>query len=161
MEEFETSFENIRLIILREGINLKKLKFLIVFMGIISMFILGCSNDIKDGEQSIEVQKRIGDENNYDNFKVITDKEQVKKVREILDDIDWENVKVDMSRPADYRFSFPNPEAKVVLYELWISPDKDKVELVIDAESKYIQLDKNNSAELFEILTGEKLSDQK
>jgi hypothetical protein len=140
---------------------LKKLKFLIVFMGIISMFIVGCSNDIKDGEQSIEVQKRIGDKNNYEEFKVITDNEQVKKVKEILNDIDWENVKVDMARPADYRFSFPNPEAKVVLYELWISPNKDEVEIVIDAQSKYIHLDKKRSTKLFEILTGEKLSDLK
>ena len=69
-----------------------------------------------------------------------------------------------MARPADYRFGFrfknPDIEAKAVLYELWISPNKDKVELVIDAESKYAQLDKNKSALLFEILTGEKLSEQ-
>lgn len=130
-------------------------------MGLISMLIVGCSNDIKDGEHSIEVQKRIGDENNYESFNVITDNQQVKKAREILENIDWENAKVDMVHPADYRFSFPNPEAKVVLYELWISPDKDKVELVVDAESKYIQLDKNKSAELYEILTSEKLSDLK
>lgn len=48
-------------------------------MGIISTFIVGCSNDITDGEQTIEVLKRIGDENNYEDFKVITNNEQVKK----------------------------------------------------------------------------------
>jgi hypothetical protein len=86
-------------------------------------------------------------------------------VKDIINDIDWENVKVDMARPADYRFKFqfknPEIEAKAVSYELWISPNKDKVELVINAESKYIQLDKKRSAELFEILTGGKLSDLK
>jgi hypothetical protein len=48
-----------------------------------------------------------------------------------------------------------------LLYELWISPNNEQVELVIDIESKYVQLNKNKSAELFEILTGKKLSDVK
>ncbi|WP_445491725.1 hypothetical protein [Niallia sp. 03133] len=115
---------------------------------------------MEDEEQNIEVQKSSSDENKYKDFKEITNNEQVKKVKEIIDDIDWENAKVDMVRPADYRFVFqfknPEIEAKAVLYELWISPNKDKVELVIDAESKYIQLDKNKSSELFEILDGGK-----
>ena len=132
---------------------------------LISIFIVGCSNTLENEEQNIEVQKRIGDEYNYEDFKEITNSEKVKKVKEILNDIHWENAKVDMTRPADYRFGFeyenPNIEAKAVLYELWISPNKDKVELVIDAESKYAQLDKNKSAILFEIITGEKLSDLK
>lgn len=133
-------------------------------MGIISIFITGCSNPLKNEEQNIEVQKRIGDDDNYEDFKEITNNEQAQKVKEILNDINWENAKVDMVFPADYRFRFqfknPEIEAIAVLYELWISPNKDKVELVIDAESKYIQLDKKKSAELFEILTGEKLSEQ-
>jgi hypothetical protein len=142
---------------------LKNLKYLITFIGIISIFIVGCSNVIKSEEQYIKVQKRIGDENKYEDFREITDNEHVQKVKDILNDIDWENAKVDMARPADYRFiiQFKDPEieAKAVPYELWISPNKDKVELVIDAEGKYIQLDKSKSAELFEILTGGKLSD--
>lgn len=145
---------------------MKSLKYLIVFIGIFSFFIVGCSNVIENEEKNIEVQKRIIDEYKNEDFKEIeiTNNEQIKKVKEILDDIDWKNAKVDMVRPADYRFSFqfknPEIEAKAVLYELWISPNKDKVELVIDAESKYIQLDKDKSAKLFEILTGEKLSEQ-
>ncbi|UOE57345.1 hypothetical protein LIT38_10315 [Bacillus sp. CMF12] len=142
---------------------MNKINYFIAFIGIISIFIVGCSNVKEDEELNIEVQKCIGDENKYDSFKVITNSEQVKKVREILNSIDWENAKVDMANSADYRFAFqyknPEIEAKAVLYELWISPNKDKVELVIDAESKYVQLDKNKSAELFEILTGGKLSD--
>ncbi|WP_245864212.1 hypothetical protein [Fredinandcohnia onubensis] len=122
------------------------------------MFIAGCLNQ----EQNIDVQKRTGDENNYEDFKIITNNEQVQKVRKIIDNIDWETAKVQMIRPADYRFAFQfKNEAKAVLYELWISPNKDKVELIIVAGNKYVQLDKNTSAELFEALTGEKLSDQK
>ncbi|WHY87174.1 hypothetical protein QNH39_04755 [Neobacillus novalis] len=146
-------------------IILKNIKCLIAFIGLISIFIVGCSNVNENEEQIIEVQKRIGDVIKYEDFNEITKNEQVQKVREILDDIDWQNAKVDMARPADYRFSFhfTNPKIqleKIDLYELWISPNKDKVELVIDAASRYIQLDKDKSAELFEIITGEKLSDQ-
>lgn len=68
-----------------------------------------------------------------------------------------------MARPADYRFVFqfkdPVIEAKAVLYELWKSPKKDKVELVIDAESKYSQLNEEDSTVIFEIITVKKLSD--
>lgn len=131
--------------------------YVIAFIGVISMFITGCSNQ----EQNIDVQKRTGDENNYEDFKIITNNEQVQRVRKIIDNINWETAKVQMVRPADYRFAFQfKNEAKAVLYELWISPNKDKVELLIDA-GKYVQLDRNTSAELFEVLTGEKLSNQK
>lgn len=129
------------------------------------MFIVGCSNVIGDGEQRIEVQMYTGNENNYENFKEVNNKQEVRQVKDIVADIDWENAQVSMVRPADYRFRFsyknPNVDAKAVLYELWISPNKDKVELVIDAESKYVQLDKKKSAVLYELITGEKLSDLK
>lgn len=139
---------------------MKKFNYLIVFIGIISLFTAGCFGVTKNEEQYIKVEKRVGDENKYEDFKKITAKTQVKKVKDILEDSDWENAKVSMVRPPDYRFvfQFKNPEikSKAVLYELWISPKKDRVELVIDAQSKYIQLDKKKSASLIEILTGEK-----
>ncbi|MGG3563270.1 hypothetical protein ABES03_16895 [Neobacillus rhizosphaerae] len=144
---------------------MKKVTYLIVFIGIISLFTAGCFDVMKNEEQFIEVKKRIGDENKYEDFRKITTNNQVQKVKDILEDSDWENAKVSMVRPPDYKFVFrfknPETEAKAVLYELWISPKKDQVELVIDAESKYVQLDKNKSAELFEILTNGKLSDLK
>jgi hypothetical protein len=134
-------------------------------IGILLMFIVGCSNIIENEEQRIQVQKYMGNENNYEDFKEINQNERVKQVKEIVEDIDWENAQVSMVRPPDYRFGFqyknPNIEAKTALYELWISPDKDKVELVIDAESKYAQLDNKKSAVLFELITEEKLSDLK
>ena len=145
--------------------SLKNFKYLIAFIGVISIFLVGCSNVIENEEQYIKVQKRMGDENKYEDFKEITDNEQVQKVKDNLNDIDWEITTVNMTRPADYWFIFqyknPEIEAKAALYELWISRNKDKVTLVIDAEMKYIQLDTGKSAELFEIITGEKLSELK
>jgi hypothetical protein len=138
-------------------------KTLIIFGGIILMFLVSCSKDIENEEQILKVQQYMGNENNA--FIEIHTKERVQQVKDIVANIDWENAQVSMVRPPDYRFGFqyknPNIEAKTVLYELWISPDKDKVELVIDAESKYAQLDKKNSAILYELITEEKLSDLK
>ncbi|KAA0564645.1 hypothetical protein F0342_10885 [Bacillus sp. CH30_1T] len=137
-----------------------------LFLVLLAMFLFivtGCVNGIENEEQKIEVEKRIGDENKYEDYKEITNNEQVQEVKKILDNIDWEIAKVNMASPADYRFVFqfknPEIEAKAVLYELWISPNKDKVELIIDAESKYFQLNEEGSAVLFEILTGGKLSE--
>lgn len=140
---------------------MKKFKFLVMLIAIFSIFMVGCANNIKTDEKSIEVKKRVSDKDNYENFKVITDSKKVEKVKGIISNSEWEKAKVDMVRPADYQFYFPNPNAKAVLYELWISPNKKQVEMIIDAESQYVHLDKKNSAELFQILTGEKLSEQK
>jgi len=129
---------------------------LIALIGFVSIYIAGCSNQ----EQSIEVQKRIGIENIYEEFKMITNNQQVQNVWEIINNGDWETAKVQMALPPDYRFAFHfHNEEKAVLFELWISPNKDMVE-IIKAGNKYVQLDRNKSAELFEALTGEKLADQ-
>ncbi|MFS0777745.1 hypothetical protein ABC255_17320 [Neobacillus sp. 3P2-tot-E-2] len=140
-------------------------KLIIVFIGIILMFIVSCSKEIENEEQIIKFQKYMGNEDNYEEFKEINNNERVKQVKDIVDNIDWEDAKVSMVRPPDYRFGFQYKnskfEAKAALYELWVSPKKDKVELVIDAESKYVQLDKKKSAVLYELITEEKLSDLK
>ena len=126
------------------------------------MLLVGCSNDLQNTEQSIVVEKRIGDENNYEDFREVTDNEQVQKLLEILQDANWIDAEIEMNSHPDYRFAlrFTNPdiEAKAVLYELWITPYKDKVELI--GGYQYVKLGKNESTELFEIVTGEKLTDQ-
>lgn len=123
------------------------------------MVLVGCSNTLE--RQTIKVEKRVGDDYNYQEYRKVTTLDQVKKVKEILDDIDWEHAKVDMERPADYRFSFQHSnDSRAVLYELWIGPT-NLIELIIDASEKYAQLDREKSAILFEIITGEKLPDRK
>ena len=108
---------------MKEEMILKRLKYFIAFIGIVSIFIAGCSNSIVNEEKIIKAEKRIGDDDNkYEDFKEITNNEQVQKVKAILDDINWEKAKVDMVRPPDYRFGFqfknPKIEAKATSYEL-------------------------------------------
>ncbi|OJE33957.1 hypothetical protein BAQ47_24205 [Bacillus tropicus] len=130
----------------------------VVFITIVIFIVTGCSNIIGNEEQTINVQKRVND--TYEDLKVVTDNKQVRQVKKILNDAHFENKKVEMSRPADYHFIFqfknPKIEAKAVLYQIWISPNKDKIE-IIAGNSQYVQLEGENAATLFQIVTGEKL----
>ena len=131
----------------------------LVFIIICILIVTGCSNILGNEEQRIEVQKDIGD-NEYEDFKVVTDNNEVMQVKKILKDTTFENKKVQMSRPADYHFIFqfknPKIEAKAVLYQIWVIPNKDKIE-IIAGNSQYVQLEGKNVATLFQIVTGEKL----
>lgn len=133
----------------------------LVFIIICILIVTGCSNILGNEDQRIEVQKNIGD-NKYEDLKVVTDNKQVRQVKKILNDAHFENKKVEMSRPADYHFVFqfknPKIEAKAVLYQIWVIPNKDKIE-IIAGDSQYVQLEGKNAATLFQIVTGEKLVD--
>jgi hypothetical protein len=48
---------------------LKKYNYLIVFIGIISLLTAGCFDGMKNEEQYIKVDKRVGDENKYEDYK--------------------------------------------------------------------------------------------
>jgi len=117
----------------------------------------GCLNEMN--EQKITVQKRTGEENIFDDFKEVTQKKQVEKAIDIVKNANWENAKVEMERYADYQFQFPfknSSEDKIASYLLWISPNGENLEIVNDSD-KYVKLTKHDSADLYEILTGEEL----
>ncbi|MEK7015914.1 hypothetical protein [Bacillus sp. FSL R9-9410] len=130
----------------------------VVFIAICIFIVTGCSNILGNEDQRIEVQKRVGDD--YEDLNVVTDNNQVLQVKKILNAIHFENQKAEMSRSADYHFVFqfkdPKIEAKAVLYQIWISPNKDKIE-IMSGDNRYAQLEGKNAATLFEIVTGEKL----
>ncbi|PEU87670.1 hypothetical protein CN415_26805 [Bacillus cereus] len=141
--------------------NMKDRNVSLVFIIICILIVTGCSNILGNENQRIEVQKNIGD-NKYEDLKVVTDNKQVQQVKKILNDAHFENKKVQMSRPADYHFVFqfknPKIEAKAVLYQIWVIPNKDKIE-IIAGNNQYVQLEGKNAATLFQIVTGEKLVD--
>ncbi|MGE6596449.1 hypothetical protein [Bacillus proteolyticus] len=131
---------------------------IVVFIAICIFIVTGCSNILGNEDQRVEVQKRIGDD--YEDLNVVTDKNQVLQVKKILNEIHFENKKVEMSRSADYHFVFqfknPKIEAKAVLYQIWISPNKVEV---MAGDNRYSQLEGKNAAALFWIVTGEKLAE--
>ncbi|MBU8732867.1 hypothetical protein KM915_22915 [Cytobacillus oceanisediminis] len=95
------------------------------------------------------------------NFKEVTKKKQVEKAKDIVRNANWENEKVEMAHYADYHFQFPSnnsdsSEYKIASYLLWISPNGENLEIVTDSE-RYVKLTKQDSADLYDILTGEAL----
>ncbi|MEM5625860.1 hypothetical protein AAHB47_16000 [Bacillus wiedmannii] len=128
----------------------------LVFIGICIFIVTGCLNKLGNEDQTIEVQKYIGD-NEYKNLKVVTDNNEVLQVKKILNDTNFEDKKVEMSRPADYHFIFqfknPKIEAKAVSYQIWVSANKEKIEIKT-GDNRYAQLEGKYAATLFRIVTG-------
>jgi hypothetical protein len=115
--------------------------------------IIGCSIDETKDQQTIAVQT-LGENHTYEDFREITNQEQVQKVKRVMKEASWEHAKTEMVRPADYRFVFEyhnsHIEAKPILYEIWISPNEKQVELV-KGEFKYVQLNEKESTFFLEI----------
>jgi hypothetical protein len=134
-----------------------KINALFSLMIVFLFVVTGYASEIKNKEQKIVV---FGDGGS----KEITDNKKVSQVNKILNDTDWENAEVQMARSPDYSFQIvpkdESIEAKAVTYDVWISPNKDKLEIVKE-DVQYNQLTKENSALLFEIMIGEKLADLK
>ncbi|HDR4424011.1 TPA: hypothetical protein QCP59_004893 [Bacillus cereus] len=132
----------------------------LVFIGICILIITGCSNIVGNEDQTIKVQKHVDDK--YEDLKVVTDDKQVQQVKKTLNDTTFENKKVEMSRPADYHFIFqfknPKIEAKAVLYQIWVSANKEKLEIKA-GDNQYALLEGKHATTLFQIVTGEKLAE--
>ena len=155
------------------------MKYNIYFVGLaLVMFftitVTGCSNEgtkgssfeinfeIKIEETMIDVQRRIGEENEYKVFKEIQIEEKLKSVMHFLNNTTWENVEVQMAQPPHYKFSLINKASgeEIETFLVWVTPNKDRLEMV-RVKGGYAKLTKKNSDGLFEVLTGNKLTDIK
>lgn len=126
----------------------------IACFAIFFILAVGCSNDIEDEGNKIVVENK-GDGTRRE----IKDSKEVQKAVNILNAIVWDNALASMSHGPDYEFYIENTskekESNKEFYQLWISPNKDKIELTLG--SKYVQLNEEKSGELFKILTGKNL----
>ncbi|TDY02294.1 UNVERIFIED_CONTAM: hypothetical protein BJ099_11086 [Lysinibacillus xylanilyticus] len=135
------------------------MKKIILFFSLLAVMLVtsGCLNEMVG--QKITVQKRTGEENIFEDYKEVNQKKQVEKAYGIVKNANWENTKVELARYADYQFQFPfknSSENKIASYLLWITPNGENLEIVTDT-NKYVKLTKQDSADLYEILTGEEL----
>lgn len=119
----------------------------------------GCSMGIKNYGDKIVVEKQVDGWDKYEFYNEIRVAKEVKKAKNILQGVKWENAKVNMAYPPEYKFHFEDSKSKTKGYDysLWISPNKDKIELVVDNEAKYAQLEKEESSSLFKIIIGKDL----
>lgn len=119
------------------------------------------SNGIDTEDQYIKVQKHVGNENKFEELRKITGRNQILKVKEILNEPKWVYAIRDTLQLPDYQFVFqpknPKIKAEAVLHRVWITPDKDRL-VIVRGENQYAQLTKEQSEVLFEILTGDKLT---
>ena len=145
--------------------SLKINKIFIVLLSIFLVLIAGCANGIKNEGNKIVVERRVGESDKYEYYNEVKDNKEVQNIKDILSNINWGNakVKVDMVSPPHYKFHFEDTTEKQelngLIYDLWISPDRGTIELVIDSESKYLHLDKTKSSELFKLITGKNLDE--
>jgi hypothetical protein len=130
-----------------------KKSFLLLLFSVFIITIIGCSSknaDVIPEVKTLNIVKNDGTDN-YTQLKKITNTKIINKVISILRNVNWENAQVSMSRHPDFKINN--------LYDIWISPQKNRLEVVIKGKSKYVQLSEKDSQVVYEIITGEKLSE--
>ena len=122
------------------------------------MLVVGCTEEKPTENSNVIIEEYSNTENSYQEYKEINNQEKALKIKNILNNTKWENKVVDMERQADFTISFKdeNTSSPEKLYEIWISPSKNKLE-VFNQESGFAQLNRDKSSELFEAITGDKL----
>ncbi|MGM9928868.1 MAG: hypothetical protein ACI35P_13055 [Bacillus sp. (in: firmicutes)] len=139
---------------------MKHNKIFYVFLGVFLFLIAGCSNGSESEGSKILVQERVGEENEYKHFKEITDNQTVKRAKDILESISWENAEVNMAIYPQYKFHFEgDTEQPERIYDIYINPNTGTAELVNIYEGEYAKLSKSELVKLFETTIGIKLSD--
>lgn len=136
--------------------NIMRRKIIIFLIVISLIFSLILLTQVFFGEkQVIKLYELDVNGMNYEFARTITNKDDVKDIRKILNNINWEITKVDMSRLADYRFIFQYEndayETKAILYEVWINTDMNQIEMV-KGTNKYSLLTKEDSDKLIKLL---------
>lgn len=142
---------------------MKKFNYILCGILFCTLIVVGCSNNtIETSDVYIKVEKRMGVSDDFELINEVEEEEEVQRVQEISKNAQWENMKPDKNNLPDYQFHIvsndPKVDIKPVLYSLWIRSDRKKVEL-FRAENDYVTLNEKDSAELFELLIGSKLSE--
>lgn len=129
---------------------MKKLgAFFIITFSIISL--LGCQKGILEDslDQKLIIKKRVGQINEYEDHKEITDKDQIKVIQGVLHDALWEDMKVQMARPPDYRMDFEilneTSQLKAVDYLIWFTPQYNRLEIIQENQDQYTKLSQKDS----------------
>ena len=143
---------------------MKKRLFLLFCIGI---SLVGCNQ-----EETIKVPKEIQaeatqtehieekpftvEERKSEGYKIIKEvvkSDEIKTVIEIIENADWEeNIEMEMALPPEYRFSMGS-----FSYAIWVTPNRDRLEIIVEGQGKYIKLPIKDSEILYEIITGKEL----
>ncbi|MGN7410834.1 hypothetical protein [Sporosarcina sp. SAFN-010] len=130
----------------------------ISFLILIVVSTSGCLVAIKG--QKITIQKQAGEEPNFEPFREVTKRKDVKDAIRIVKNAEWHKLEEERPHAADYQFQFPfkdDADDKIASYSLWINSEREFLEIVTDTY-EYVQLSKQDSASLYRILIGEELN---
>ena len=138
----------------KEGVGLDK-KFVGVSLFVL-VFVLVGYNMITHVKKPIDfknlvIEKQIGTKDSYKKTKKISDQDTIEAFYDILVRANWENAKVSMEHPPTYRINN--------LYDIWITPQQNQLEIVINGKNKYTKLTKKDSKLLFEMMVNKKLGE--
>jgi hypothetical protein len=99
--------------------------------------------------KTLSIEKQIGTHGFYKRIKTIKEHSKIEAFYDLLVRADWENAQVSMTHPPDYKINN--------LYSIWLTPQMNRLEIVIDSKNKYTKLSEKDSNQLFELMTGKKL----
>lgn len=139
---------------------MKKRFFLLCCIGI---SLVGCNHkDTKEiPTETIQVEhieeKRFTVEERqsegYKSLKEVVKSDEVDTVIKIIKNAEWqENVKAEMAGAPDYRFRLGSFN-----YDIWVTPNRDRLEIIPQGQAKYIKLPIKDSEILYTIITGKEL----
>ncbi|RED59396.1 hypothetical protein [Cohnella lupini] len=135
------------------------MKVFIIFLSLLGL-LTSCSshsgiNDKKTGkvgsvhEQNLILHISKPEDQSYKVYKKIEDNETVQTLMNVLQNVSWENAKISMSRGPDYKIKTINIDRTIsyepITYAVWITPMKDLLEIIIEGQSKYGKLSKQES----------------
>lgn len=114
-----------------------------------TILLAACQNDHEPIEQRINIETYTAHA-----YEKTTNTTKAKEAIELLHNVDWQSARIGKARPADYKIQFSNSltDAKTPVYELWLSPRKDKIEIVVAATNQYAQLDRQMSKQLYKTI---------
>ncbi|MGM1033419.1 MAG: hypothetical protein ACQEXK_13240 [Bacillota bacterium] len=121
---------------------------------IVLLLLSGCSNK---NEQLISIQKNAGNKAyTFVAYKEHFESNKTLKLMEIINKSDWEKSKLnlDNDRYPDYIFYFNKHKrgTKIVVYSVWLSPLKDKIQLTKDDGNDYMEVNKDDSKFLYDVI---------
>lgn len=103
---------------------------------------------------NLQISKLEGQD--YVVYKKMEDNEAVKMVLDILSNVPWENAKVSMHGKPDYKIQTVNIDPAVsyepVTFAFWLTPKKDRFEVIIQGQSKYGKMTTEDTKRLLSIL---------
>jgi len=143
---------------------MKKRLFLLFCIGI---SLVGCNQEetikTQKEEQAETTQTELIEEKPFtveerqsEGYKIIKEVvkfDEIVTVVDIFKNAEWEeNIKVNMALPPEYRFSLGS-----INYAIWVTPNRDRLEIIAEGQSKYIKLPIKDSEILYKIITGKEL----